>query len=806
MATDQGKHFGRYELQDPIGRGGMAETWRARLMGAAGVTKSVLIKKVLPEFADDEAFISMFISEARISATLSHGNVAQVFDFGQVDGNYFLAMEFVDGQPLHHILKRAARTGLSALPIPIATLIALEMCRGLHYAHTRTDEKGQPLGIVHRDISPDNVLISYEGQVKIVDFGIAKARLQRNFNTEPGVVKGKYLFFSPEQARGKEVDARTDVWATGVVLFELLCGQRPVSGPQHTVMMRLASGDFPSPRQLRKDLPAELDEIVMRALAVDLDSRFESSHAFGDALAGFLYSFAPRFSSMNLAHLVRELFREDLARDGRELPVPPSFREELARWRSTAPTPSTAREQVQETPAPRPTPRTPVPGVPTPGEDLETVPVPVRSPSLPRGSLMAGAGLILTLAVVAVLMLDGSSAPPVGHDPSSPQPLRETNSESRSALVAPSQSEQVVATTTTSASEALEAGAGAERPSEISLRLDAQRDVILVPRSLVAFSGLKPAVIYSVSKFSDSQPPDRPSIEEPSTSNVPPLLYLLSGEQVSGDAELGRVTHTPQSFRGVSAISFFTLGFPPQHSTPEQMLQIWNSRPGSEKEFAFRPESMGVSVENAALLEGLSRAATYSLTLTPLGAGAFIYGLKRGPVRRVACVQWSPPHPARASAAGGPVAFLLVQGTEVRVRGIEALKCGFVDDDPSDNHGHMQVRAVPVVADDAPDRPLQGVQSDQLEAADRLVVLSRESLKLKSETGYREALKTATSCLTLVPDHTECLLLAGTAQARLGNIGEGARNYRRFLQVAPPNHPMAAGVRERIRRYDEARP
>ncbi|NRD68449.1 serine/threonine protein kinase, partial [Corallococcus exiguus] len=173
MALQAGDVFGRYELVSWLGRGGMAETWRAQLVGDAGVTKPVLIKKVLPEYANDEAFISMFISEARISATLSHGNVAQVFDFGRVDGEYFLAMEFVDGQPLHRILKRALKSDLGALPVPVAVFIAMEMCRGLHYAHTRTNSSGQPLGIVHRDISPDNVLLGYEGQVKIVDFGIA---------------------------------------------------------------------------------------------------------------------------------------------------------------------------------------------------------------------------------------------------------------------------------------------------------------------------------------------------------------------------------------------------------------------------------------------------------------------------------------------------------------------------------------------------------------------------------------------------------------------------------------------------------
>ncbi|WP_242592333.1 serine/threonine protein kinase [Corallococcus exiguus] len=333
MALQAGDVFGRYELVSWLGRGGMAETWRAQLVGDAGVTKPVLIKKVLPEYANDEAFISMFISEARISATLSHGNVAQVFDFGRVDGEYFLAMEFVDGQPLHRVLKRALKSELAALPIPVAVFIAMEMCRGLHYAHTRTDSSGRPLGIVHRDISPDNVLLGYEGQVKIVDFGIAKAQLIRGFKTAPGVVKGKYLFFSPEQARGEDVDARTDVWATGVVLYELLCGKLPVEGPPHVVMMRVGRGEIPAPSALRPDLPKELNDIVMKALTPDREQRFESSHAFGDALAGFLYSNFPRFSSMTIAHLLRVLFRGDLAQEGRELSVPGSFLEELKAWR-----------------------------------------------------------------------------------------------------------------------------------------------------------------------------------------------------------------------------------------------------------------------------------------------------------------------------------------------------------------------------------------------------------------------------------------------------------------------------------------
>ncbi|MGE6757968.1 protein kinase domain-containing protein [Corallococcus interemptor] len=433
MALQAGDVFGRYELVSWLGRGGMAETWRAQLVGDAGVTKPVLIKKVLPEYANDEAFISMFISEARISATLSHGNVAQVFDFGRVDGEYFLAMEFVDGQPLHRVLKRAMKSELAGLPIPVAVFIAMEMCRGLHYAHTRMDSSGRPLGIVHRDISPDNVLLGYEGQVKIVDFGIAKAQLIRGFKTAPGVVKGKYLFFSPEQARGEDVDARTDVWATGVVLYELLCGKLPVEGPPHVVMMRVARGEIPMPQVLRPDLPQELNDIVMKALTPDREQRFESSHAFGDALAGFLYSNFPRFSSMAIANLLRVLFRGDLAQEGREMSVPGSFLEELKSWRAKTepeePAPSTERQTRKLRPV--------SPHVTETTQPRSIVPSPGTSRSLLYG-LSAG-GL---LAVGASLWLLLDTHPPV--TPAPPTPIRPPGIVAESQPSAPSKSPPVI--------------------------------------------------------------------------------------------------------------------------------------------------------------------------------------------------------------------------------------------------------------------------------------------------------------------------------------------------------------------------
>ncbi|HEX8703463.1 MAG TPA: serine/threonine-protein kinase, partial [Myxococcaceae bacterium] len=425
MTLQPGERFGRYEMVSRLGRGGMAETYRARLVGAEGVTKPVLIKKVLPEYANDQAFTQMFVSEARISATLSHGNIAQVYDFGRMDGEYFLAMEFVEGQPLHRLMKQAQQQGLTCLPAPLAAFIGIEMCRGLHYAHTRGDEGGKPLGIVHRDISPDNVIISYEGQVKIVDFGIAKARELRGFNTEPGVVKGKFLFFSPEQARGEEVDARTDVWATGIVLYGMLCGRLPVQAAQYVAVPQLINGEFPRPRELNPRLPQALEAIVMRALTVDRAQRYESCHAFGEALAGFLYSAEPRFSGMALAHFVQHLFQADLASAGRAVRIPGTFQEQLARWQDAPPGPSQAKPSprtavFEETAAPAP-----------------RAPVPPRSTSRAGiwGAAVVGAVLTFFLGLSAIALF--REEPRATQDPSEPKPLV--------GVEPPSTQEQVVA-------------------------------------------------------------------------------------------------------------------------------------------------------------------------------------------------------------------------------------------------------------------------------------------------------------------------------------------------------------------------
>ncbi|HEX8700508.1 MAG TPA: serine/threonine-protein kinase [Myxococcaceae bacterium] len=342
--------FGKYELMERLGAGGMAIVYRARFTAAPGVIKPVVIKRVLSHYAEDPDFVEMFVQEARISVGLNHGNIVQVFDFGQVDGEYFLAMELVEGQPLSAVLKRAQATGLSKLPAPLAVLIAIEMCKGLHHAHTRTDEAGRPLGLVHRDISPDNVLVSYEGEVKISDFGIAKAHLAGRPVTEAGMVKGKVLYMSPEQMRGEPLDARSDVYAVGVVLYRMLCGRLPVEGSEIEAMQRVVQGQHTHPRQLNPDLDGGLVQILMDSLAIRRDARIRSAEALHQQLSHWLATRAPLFPVHTLKHLLGVLYEQELTALGRTPQLPPKFREQMALWGSSSPpepTPSRPRQQLR---------------------------------------------------------------------------------------------------------------------------------------------------------------------------------------------------------------------------------------------------------------------------------------------------------------------------------------------------------------------------------------------------------------------------------------------------------------------------
>ncbi len=372
----------------------MAEIYRARYQAAAGVTKPVVIKKILPAYAGNPKFVSMFINEAKIVVGLAHGNIAQVFDFGEIDGEYYLAMELVPGYPLSKVMKQARAMGIPVLPAPFACFIGLELSKGLHYAHTRRDEKNRLLELIHRDVSPQNILLSYEGQVKIVDFGIAKARNATAPETQVGAVKGKYVYFAPEQCRGEELDARTDVWATGVVLYEMLTGRLPFEGRMIEVFRRIIAGDFDRPRSVNANIPASLEGIVLKALAPQPARRYQSAQALGDDLANFLFAQAPTFSNAALAQLMGLLYEDELRAEGFPVHLRPEFRREVEGWRSGKYSlPGDKTQSHEGLPQPVRMRLTPARGtaIPTGDEDEATLPPEEFRPA-PTGRAARGTG------------------------------------------------------------------------------------------------------------------------------------------------------------------------------------------------------------------------------------------------------------------------------------------------------------------------------------------------------------------------------------------------------------------------------
>jgi eukaryotic-like serine/threonine-protein kinase len=277
------EQFGKYALIKKIGSGGMAEVYLARTQVAQGLAKTLVIKKIHTAYARSRQFVTMFVDEAKIALGLNHPNIIQVFDFGAVGDTYFLAMEYVEGLDLLRLLQEAAKAR-ARLPYGISAYIVQQMCKGLDYAHRKPDEFGQPLGIVHRDISPQNILLSWDGGVKIVDFGIARAR---DVHEEQGVIKGKFAYMSPEQARGEPVDCRSDVFAAGIVLFELVCARPLFHGKGKEALEMVKSGAIPRPRDFAPELPPSLERIILKALSFHRADRYQTARDMQHELGRF---------------------------------------------------------------------------------------------------------------------------------------------------------------------------------------------------------------------------------------------------------------------------------------------------------------------------------------------------------------------------------------------------------------------------------------------------------------------------------------------------------------------------------------
>ena len=306
--------FGKYLLLDKIAFGGMAQLYRAKITGAEGFEKLIVIKMIHPHLSGEKELISAFIDEAKLAALLSHQNIVQIYDFGLMENSYFIAMEYLPGKDLRHILYKALRKGMP-LSLEYALYITSQICSGLDYAHKLTDLKGKPLKIIHRDISPQNILITYEGDVKIVDFGIAKAASLSSV-TPDGRLKGKAPYMSPEQAAGEKVDRRSDIFSTGILLYELVTQRRMFTGEVMEILAKVRRAEFEAPESVRGGLSPKIYEILHRALAKEVDRRYKSCGEMLVDIEECMFELSWRPTDRGLAEYMKNLFGDEMEDEG----------------------------------------------------------------------------------------------------------------------------------------------------------------------------------------------------------------------------------------------------------------------------------------------------------------------------------------------------------------------------------------------------------------------------------------------------------------------------------------------------------
>ncbi|THB76302.1 MAG: serine/threonine protein kinase [Desulfobacteraceae bacterium] len=302
------KPFGKYILLDRLAVGGMAEVFRGKIIGEEGFEKLIVIKRMLPQNALEETLVNSFIDEAKLGALLQHENIIHTYDFGEIDRFYYMAMEYLFGQDLHTLLKRSAQAG-RPLDTENALLIISKICEGMSYAHNLKDLNDNHLQIIHRDISPHNIFITYEGKVKIIDFGVAKSMTQTD-KTRTGLVKGKVAYMSPEQLDAGTIDHRTDIFSIGALMYEMLTGQRLYTGDGADLFKKVMNAEFTAPDILKPDLPRELIGILGRALAVDPDKRYPSCADMQKDIDDYLFAMSSRPTPKRLSDFIIELFSD----------------------------------------------------------------------------------------------------------------------------------------------------------------------------------------------------------------------------------------------------------------------------------------------------------------------------------------------------------------------------------------------------------------------------------------------------------------------------------------------------------------
>jgi len=310
--------FGKYYLLERINTGGMAEVFRAKAFGVEGFERLVAVKRILSNIAEDKEFIRMFIEEAKLAVQLNHANIAQIFDLGVVDGSYYIALEHVHGRDLRAMFDRCRQIG-DPMPVSQACFVVMKVCEGLDYAHNKRDQAGRELHLVHRDVSPQNVLVSFEGEVKLIDFGIAKAA-GKGSKTQAGILKGKFGYMSPEQVRGIPVDRRSDVFSCGIVLYELLTGERLFVGESDfSTLEKVRNVEILPPSTYNRRIPDELERIVLKALAKDPEERYQNAIDLHDELQAFVYTAGEFYSRKDLAGWMKKTFGREIEEETAKL-------------------------------------------------------------------------------------------------------------------------------------------------------------------------------------------------------------------------------------------------------------------------------------------------------------------------------------------------------------------------------------------------------------------------------------------------------------------------------------------------------
>ena len=310
MNSGHSETFGnKYIPLNLIGSGGMAEVYRCKLSGHEGFEKLIVLKQLLPQFAKDPEIVSNFIDEAKLAALLQHENIAYINDFGEIDGKYFIAMEYLFGKDLHTVIQKAKEQNEPMAP-ELALLITAKICDAMGYAHDLKDLSNRPLNIIHRDLSPHNIFVTYDGKIKIIDFGIAKAELFDN-RTKAGMVKGKVSYMSPEQLSNQGIDLRSDIFSIGILLYEMLSGKRMYTGDTATLIRKCMEGEYRKLEEITPGLPTQTYAIVEKALRKDVDTRYQSCSNMGRDIDDCLFGINPRPSTLKLKAYIRELFDDE---------------------------------------------------------------------------------------------------------------------------------------------------------------------------------------------------------------------------------------------------------------------------------------------------------------------------------------------------------------------------------------------------------------------------------------------------------------------------------------------------------------